>query len=189
MNKIDPTLFHIHDKTHSEFCPLCAEPLVLRQGKRGLFKACSGYPACTYLDSLSQQDGHVVKTLEQPCPSCHEALVLRRGRFGMFIGCSAYPACSHIEKRSLEQGDDDLACPECHKGYLQARTSRFGKKFFACSAYPKCKFSINLKPIAGVCQICCYPLLVEKSTMDPPRYFCANRKCAQVQADASRHSE
>ena len=35
-------------------CPKCGKPLVIRSGKFGPFKACTGYPACKYIESIKK---------------------------------------------------------------------------------------------------------------------------------------
>lgn len=182
--RIDPTLFSAHSSV-AEACPSCGAQLQMRQGKRGAFLGCSQYPTCDYLRPLHNNDGHVVKALGVPCPECSAELVLRQGRYGMFIGCSMYPECHHIESLDAAQSNDQakqiLPCPECHHGHIVERKSRFGKLFYACDAYPKCKFSLNQQPITGCCEVCSYPLLIEKIRSNGTRYQCASRKCQHLQ--------
>ncbi len=184
MNKIDPDLFG-HTATKKDElnpCPKCGDLLVIRNGKHGLFKACSSYPQCDYLSSLHQQDGHIVKTLDLDCPECGNKLVLRQGRFGMFIGCASYPNCQHIEKRASEPNlaFEAIKCPECLEGQIQQKQSRFGKLFYGCSCYPDCKFAVNLKPHQGKCIFCDYELLLEKSDKEKT-LICARKSCAKTQ--------
>ncbi|MCE0493677.1 DNA topoisomerase family protein [Vibrio salinus] len=184
--KIDHTLFSIHERTpgSESTCPKCGGKLEMRYGKRGAFLGCVNYPSCDYLQSLQQNDGHIVKRLGVPCPECGQELVLRQGKYGMFIGCSDYPNCHHIEST----GNDDtksnvksLICPECRKGHLIERQSRFGKQFWACDHYPKCKFALNHPPVDGQCEACGYPLLFEKKYSAGNKLVCADRKCGHVQ--------
>lgn len=165
----------------SEKCPECGAELVIRSGKHGPFLSCPHYPQCQYIRSLKPAaDGHIIKVLEgKPCPECGEQLVLRQGRYGMFIGCNDYPNCQHIE--SMDKPDlTTIACPQCHKGLLLQRRSRFGKTFYACDGYPECQFVVNSKPIRGTCCYCHYPLLVERKTAQGRRFFCANKQCARL---------
>ncbi len=185
MNKIDPDLFGqtATKKAELEPCPKCGDVLVIRNGKRGLFKACSSYPKCDYLASLYQQDGHIIKTLELDCPECGNKLVLRQGRFGMFIGCASYPSCQHIEKRAAEPDFalEEIKCPECFKGQIQQKQSRFGKPFYGCTCYPRCKFVVNLKPHQGKCTFCGYTLLLEKAGKEKT-LICGRKSCGKAQA-------
>ena len=73
----------------------------------------------------------------------------------MFIGCSSYPACNHIESldQPKEQPEEQplVGCPDCGKGHLVERKSRYGKTFYACDNYPKCKFcSKTSRPLSVV---------------------------------------
>lgn len=198
--KINQKLFSAHEHAlEHEACPKCHETqqgeLQLRHGKHGPFLGCNQYPHCDYIRPLYQNDGHIIKALGVVCPECAKQaesdapqgeLVLRQGRYGMFIGCSRFPECHHIESsdpQSEQAAELNLTCPECKSGQLVERQSRFGKTFYACDAYPKCKFSINLLPVAGKCQQCGFPLLVEKRLASGVKIQCADRKCQKVQFD------
>lgn len=135
------------------------------------------------MQGFTNNDGHIIKALGLACPECGNELVLRQGRFGMFIGCSNYPDCQHIEKREKAEKAQQthVDCPECQKGLLCEKQSRFGKRFYACDAYPKCTFAINFKPIFGKCAICGYPLLVEKHSANGVSIYCAAKKCQSKQ--------
>ncbi|WP_342607833.1 DNA topoisomerase family protein [Vibrio tritonius] len=183
--KSDQPLFSTAGQAQ-EACPQCGNPLVIRHGKHGPFLGCSHYPSCEYIKPLHQNDGHIIKELGVPCPECGNELVLRQGRFGMFIGCSSYPQCHHIE--SLDGPEEEapastVLCPECGKGHLIERKNRFGKMFYACDAYPKCKFAVNQPPIEGVCEECGFSLLVEKKVAGKVRLQCASRKCGHLQTE------
>lgn len=165
---------------HDERCPKCNGELVIRSGAHGLFQGCSNYPDCDYFRPLkSGGDGHIVKVLEgQNCPECNATLVLRQGKYGMFIGCSDYPMCSYIAP--MNQTDETkINCPQCREGQLLQRKSRFGKAFYACERYPACQFALNNKPVAGVCDYCRYPLLMEKRTSNGVKLCCANKLCGK----------
>ncbi|MYM61357.1 DNA topoisomerase [Vibrio sp. OCN044] len=189
--KIDNQLFSAHEHAlEQKACPKCRSQqgngqLQLRHGKHGVFLGCSLYPSCDYVQPLHQNDGHVVKELGVPCPECGQELVLRHGRYGMFIGCSDYPNCSHVESLDQEANSApcaDIACPECHKGQLVERKNRFGKTFYACDNFPKCRFALNQPPVKGCCEQCGFPLLVEKALANGNKLQCADRKCGYTQA-------
>lgn len=161
-------------------CPQCGAPLLVRHGKHGAFLGCSHYPRCDYQQALkSQPAGHTVKLLEgQFCPLCQHSLALRQGRFGMFIACCHYPDCPHSE--TLNKPDHTaIHCPQCASGHLLMRHSRFGKPFYACNRYPACQFAIKLTPVAGICEFCQYPLLVEKNTARGVKHYCASKQCGK----------
>ncbi|MGC9403915.1 topoisomerase DNA-binding C4 zinc finger domain-containing protein [Vibrio genomosp. F10 str. 9ZC157] len=183
-SKIDQHLFSNHEHAlEHEPCPNCDGKLQLRHGKHGPFLGCTQYPSCDFIRPLHQNDGHIIKPLGVACPLCTNELVLRQGRYGMFIGCSHYPTCHHIE--SLDNKSDDkvpqYACPDCGKGHLAERKTRFGKVFYACDCYPKCKFAVNLPPVKGRCEQCGFPLLVEKKLASGVKLQCADRRCHHIQ--------
>ncbi|NLS14367.1 DNA topoisomerase [Vibrio sp. SM6] len=188
-NKINSALFSAREHAlDNEPCPQCQiGQLHLRHGKHGPFLACNQYPNCGYIKPLHHHDGHIVKILGVECPDCGHELVLRQGRFGMFIGCSSYPDCHYLSSPQAAEEKSPavlgIECPECQSHHLVERKTRFGKTFFACDGYPKCKFALNSKPIAGPCSVCGYTLLVEKKSASGVRYQCANRKCQHLQDD------
>lgn len=185
-HKIDHQLFtaHEHALNKHEPCPKCGGVLLLRHGKHGSFLGCSQYPQCDYLRPLHSNDGHIIKELGVPCPECGHELVLRQGRYGMFIGCSNYPQCHHIESHdhpAESASQPSILCPECKSGHLMERKSRFGKTFWSCDGYPKCKFALNYPPVSGACSRCYYPLLMEKRSSAGSKLVCADRKCGAEQ--------
>ncbi|MBT0722735.1 hypothetical protein HGT70_15860 [Rosenbergiella collisarenosi] len=164
--------------SQQELCPQCGAELVIRSGQHGPFLGCSAYPQCNYLRSLNpSSDGHIIKVLEgHECPKCGADKALRKGRYGMFIGCTDYPQCDYSE--AIAQTDStDITCPECRSGILAKKQSRFGKTFYACSNYPKCRYALNYPPIEGTCPQCGFNLLYHKKSVKGLKTFCANKSC------------
>ena len=190
-SKIDQQLFSANGRAlEHQVCPKCQAnqrhgELQLRHGKHGAFLGCNLYPRCDYIKPLHSNDGQIVKELGVPCPKCANELVLRQGRYGMFIGCSHYPECDHIESQDhLGEESQELStldCPECSKGQIVERKNRFGKIFYACNGFPKCKFSVNQLPVSGQCEKCGFPLLLEKKLENGIQLQCADRKCQHIQ--------
>lgn len=157
------------DVTHEaldEECPKCGKPLSIRLGRRGRFVGCTGFPDCDYTRSLDEDaesaaEPEVVEG--RTCPKCDSPLIIRTGRYGKFIGCSAYPDCKHIEPLEKPQ-DTGVECPECHKGTMVSRKSRYGKLFYSCSCYPECKYAVWNEPINEPCPNCDWPILTLKTT-------------------------
>jgi putative DNA topoisomerase len=184
MSAIDKSLFtqHAHAlEDKGQVCPDCSSELHIKQGKSGPFLACSNYPSCHYTRAVVEHERIEDKILVgSECPLCGHELSVKQGRFGMFIGCSNFPTCHHIEQEPQETLED-LACPQCNNGLLQEKTSRFGKKFYACNCYPKCKFVVNHQPIAGQCEKCQFPLLLKRNMAAGVKYQCADKKCSAMQ--------
>jgi putative DNA topoisomerase len=183
MSKIDHNLFNANAhalEKEFEVCPKCGGELVHRNGKAGPFLGCSQYPSCDYVRST------IAHGLEKPllgsvCPACGQELVLRQGRYGMFIGCSGFPQCEHIEPTE-EQALPVHDCPSCRQGSLVKRKSRYGKTFYACDAYPKCKFAVNYEPVNGACEFCGFTLLVKRQMAGGQKIQCADKKCGRYQS-------
>ncbi len=158
------------DVTHEaldEECPKCGKGLSIRLGRRGRFVGCTGFPECDYTRSMDE-DGETAPVEPEivegrNCPKCESDLIIRQGRYGKFIGCSAYPKCKHIEP--LEKPEDtEVKCPECNKGTLVSRKSRYGKLFYSCSTYPDCKYAVWNEPLDEACPNCEWPILTLKTT-------------------------
>ncbi|MBM3297769.1 MAG: type I DNA topoisomerase, partial [Candidatus Aminicenantes bacterium] len=118
-----------------ENCPECGKPLVIKSGRFGRFKACSGYPDCQFKQSLVKKE---VVPLEEKCPQCGSHLVQRRGRYGLFVACSDYPKCDFVKKK--EKVDTGIPCPAGCGGTLLQRKTRRGRMFYGCALFPKCRF-------------------------------------------------
>jgi len=156
------------DVTHEEMdeaCPECGSKLSIRLGRNGRFVGCTNYPTCKYTRNLKDDGPAAPPEIAEGrfCPKCDSPLIIKAGRYGKFLGCSAYPTCKHIEP--LEKPEDTgVECPECHKGTLIKRKSRFGKLFYSCSTYPVCSYAVWNPPLNETCPNCAWPVLTLKVT-------------------------
>jgi len=145
------------------FCPDCGKPLVIKLGKAGKFIACSGFPDCRHTEALDGGEKAEPELSEEKCDKCGAAMLIKDGRYGKFLACSAYPGCKNIQPlqkpKSLE-----IACPECKEGELMEKKSRYGKIFYSCNRYPKCKYALWDLPLTRPCPKCGNPLTTEKVT-------------------------
>ena len=169
-----------------EACPKCAKPLNLRLGKRGRFVGCSGYPECDYTRNANETEAERAaapgpEILEgRVCPKCESALVIKSGPYGKFIGCTSYPKCRFIEPLEKPK-DSGVVCPECKKGSLIERKSRYGKMFYSCNTYPDCKYAVWNPPINQACPKCNWPLLTIKITKRRgTEQVCPQKECGYV---------
>ncbi|MCH1931744.1 topoisomerase DNA-binding C4 zinc finger domain-containing protein [Shewanella sp. A25] len=186
MSKIDDQLFSAHAhalEKEFELCPECGSELSVKHSKHGSFIGCNNYPHCEYTRPLVQHESIETQVIGgSKCPECGHELAVKSGRFGIFIGCTQYPSCTHIEKPAQDTDKPEVACPECHTGKLEHRTSRFGKSFYACNAYPKCKFIVNFLPVSQSCPSCGYGILVERKGAAGLRLECPQKSCKYKQA-------
>jgi DNA topoisomerase-1 len=164
-----------------EKCPQCGRPLVIKDGRFGRFKACSGYPECKFRESLIKKES---KLLDEKCPECGADLVQKFGKFGPFVACSSYPKCKYIKKENAETGID-CPIPGCGGKILRRKTRR-GKLFYGCSHYPKCTFATWDEPVNRLCPACGQKFLLKKNVMrGDPFLHCWNEKCAFKETVAS----
>ncbi len=92
------------------------------------------------------------------CEKCGRRMIIKSGRYGKFAACPGYPECKNtkplakdgtaatVEKEEPEK--TDLKCPDCG-GDVVIRKSRYGK-FYACTNFPKCKYTKAIKESIGV---------------------------------------
>lgn len=177
-----PELFNqstaaLDKETHS--CPECNAELVFRSGKKGPFLGCSAYPKCEYIKPLHQEQDNPHKVIEgSSCPKCEHELAVKHGRYGIFIGCTQFPECDFVDHTDqAETQTTDIACPKCQSGEIIQRQNRFGKLFYACSAYPKCKYALNFQPVSHSCPDCDWPIMLEKKLRGKIQWVCPQKKC------------
>ena len=156
-----------------EICPKCAKPLVLKSGKFGSFKACSGYPDCDFKEAMVKKE---VVILDEKCPECGSPLVQRKGRFGLFTACSNYPTCKYIKKKKSE--DTGIACPNDCGGTILKRETKRGRFFYGCGLFPKCRFATWDEPVKRPCPKCGKPFILRKSNKKEGTFLhCQDENC------------
>lgn len=149
------------DKT----CPECSKELVIKLGRSGRFLACSGFPDCRHTEPLNS-DG---KEAEEPvisdekCEKCDSPMLIKTGRYGKFLACSGYPKCKNIQPLEKPKALN-ITCPECGEGEMMEKKSRYGKIFYSCNRYPKCKYALWNEPKEEPCPKCAWPLTEIKVT-------------------------
>jgi DNA topoisomerase-1 len=94
------------------------------------------------------------KATDEVCANCGKPMVIKSGRFGKFLACTGYPDCKTTKPLLIKIG---IPCPECEKGdrgELVERISKKKRRFYGCSRYPECKFTIRQKPVPQPCPKC-----------------------------------
>lgn len=168
-----------------EKCPECESPLVIKLGRYGRFKACTGYPECRYTAQIPKNGEAAEPEKEkaepvysdQKCEKCGEPFLIKDGKYGKYLACSGYPKCRNIQP--LEKPKDmGVKCPECGKGSVLEKKSRRGKIFYSCSTYPKCKKAFWDPPVNKPCPKCNAPFLTEKTTKKRGvEHICVTGEC------------
>ena len=81
-----------------EVCEKCGAKMVVKNGKRGPFLACSGYPKCRNAKNIGEiKDGkavaETVPQTDEKCENCGKPMVVKNGKRGPFLACTGYPQC------------------------------------------------------------------------------------------------
>jgi DNA topoisomerase I len=130
----------------------------LREGRRGPFLGCSGYPKCRNILDVDA-NGNPLKPADTglSCDKCGSPMVIKKGPRGPFLSCKAYPKCRNAKpitaelkeklkdmlpaaapKKETPQVEVKETCPECDAP-MKLRAGRGGSWFLGCSKYPKCR--------------------------------------------------
>ncbi|MGQ8367035.1 topoisomerase DNA-binding C4 zinc finger domain-containing protein [Glaciecola sp. 1036] len=186
MSKQDNGLFSYEHTAHQAAygdCPKCQSPFLIKHKGKSSFIGCSAYPECDYTHSLSSLEVVVLKVMDDShCPECQSPLAVKKGRYGMFIGCTNFPECHYISYNKSHDKKDHyqaVSCPQCSDGSLQKKQNKFGKYFYACDNYPKCKFVLNQEPVGVKCENCDASVMVKLPKDN--QYLCINPQCKHKQ--------
>jgi putative DNA topoisomerase len=161
-------------------CPKCDSPLQLKYVGKSSFLGCTAYPKCDYSHSLNTSEVSTLKLIDNShCPQCEAQLAVKKGRYGMFIGCTNFPSCHFIstnQQQKIQAEYTPVDCPTCKKGQLQKRQNRFGKFFYACDNYPKCKYILNQEPVVKLCPKCGGNIMLSMAKGED-EFVCAKASC------------
>ncbi len=84
------------------------------------------------------------------CEKCGKKLVYKLNKYGRYLACSGYPDCKNTlgideegnPKPKSEDRPTDEVCPRCGSPMV-IKSGRRGE-FFACSGYPKCRYTLDM---------------------------------------------
>ncbi len=119
----------IVDNTKVKDCIKCNKPMVQKEGRFGLFLACTGYPDCKHTESANGENSS--KDIGVKCPekTCNGTVLEKKSKRGkIFYGCSSYPDCSFASWDKPVAKD----CPECNVSYLVEKETKKDGKFLKC---------------------------------------------------------
>ncbi len=119
----------------------------IAQGKEKWLKLLSSFwkwfkPLLDEVKTKAERVKIEVEKIGEKCPKCGGELVIRIGKYGKFISCSNYPKCDYTREYVEKTG---LKCPECG-GEVIIRKTKKGRRYYACSNYPSCKWMSWRKP-------------------------------------------
>lgn len=120
------------------------------------------------------------KETGEVCEKCGRKMVYKNGRFGTFMACSGYPECRNTKPVPENGGKDepleytvtDEICDKCGK-HMVIRKGPYGD-FLACSGYPECRNTKQVKKTTGVkCPECGREIVECRSRKGKVFYGCS----------------
>ena len=103
----------IEPEKSNELCPKCGSPMVIRDGRRNRFLACSAFPACRTTFSLDKDNNKIVRPApemtSEVCEKCGKPMLKRIGKRGPFLACSGFPKCRNIKRLKADPKDKPKA--------------------------------------------------------------------------------
>ena len=110
----DEKVKELSEKYKDEKCPNCGEPMIVKNGRFGLFMACTSYPKCKTIKNLKENQNNTGIA----CPKCEKgSIVAKKGKRGQFYACDNYPEC----KNAYWSKPTGEKCPECQSLLLMAK--------------------------------------------------------------------
>ncbi|MBR5632450.1 MAG: type I DNA topoisomerase [Clostridia bacterium] len=133
------------------------------------------------LESVSKDDIELpVEQTDIVCDKCGAKMIIKEGRFGRFAACPNYPECKNTKpitkdgKEKTESSDvkvEGMKCELCGSDVV-LRNGRYGS-FYACSSYPKCKFTKQIAKNLGVkCPDCGGEVVIKYGKNKSQFYSC-----------------
>ncbi|MCP3944934.1 MAG: type I DNA topoisomerase [Desulfobacteraceae bacterium] len=119
----------LEDNTPVKDCPKCKKPMVQKEGRFGIFLACTGYPDCKHTESVGQENANTDTGIKCFEPGCEGTIVEKNSKRGkIFYGCSRYPDCNFASwDKPVNQ-----KCPECDSDFLVEKENKREGKFLKC---------------------------------------------------------
>ena len=117
------------DNTKVKDCVKCGKAMVKKEGKFGLFLACTGYPDCKHTESVNGGNNSKKIGINCPEPNCKGELVEKKSKRGkLFYGCSNYPECTFASWDKPV----NRSCPDCKSAYLLSKETKKEGLFLKC---------------------------------------------------------
>ncbi len=111
---------------------------------------------------------------EEECPDCRVKFIIKAGRRGKYLSC---PQCGKNQPLLEKIGVD---CPLCGAPMVVRHSSKTGKAFYGCSAYPACNYVCFDKPTGERCPLCGGLMVAGLNYRRQRQVFCANKACANA---------
>lgn len=117
------------DNTKIKECKKCGQDMIQKDGRFGLFLACTGYPECRHTESVNGEQNYRDTGVKCPETECSGTILERKSKRGkIFFGCSNYPECTFA---SWDKPVDQ-PCPDCGSSYLIEKETKKMGRFLKC---------------------------------------------------------
>ena len=98
-------------KPTEHVCDKCGKPMILRDGPRGPFLACTGYPKCRAAKDVDAE-GNPLKPIDTGvvCEKCGSPMTVKRGPRGPFLGLQLIQNAARFQTGARRpEGEDSNA--------------------------------------------------------------------------------
>lgn len=109
---------------------------------------------------------------DEICENCGRNMVIKYGPHGKFLACPGFPDCRNTKPYYEKIG---VACPSCGRDVV-IKTTKKGRRYFGCIAYPDCEFMSWARPVEKKCPRC-QGYMVDKGS----RLACADSHCGYTE--------
>lgn len=111
----DENLEKLEGKYKNEVCDKCGAPMAIKTGRYGPFLACSAFPKCRNIKSISENSNNSTGV---KCPVCGKGEIMaKKSRRGIFYACNQYPDC----KTAYWGKPTGEKCPDCESLLIEDR--------------------------------------------------------------------
>jgi len=137
------------------------------------------------------------------CPKCNRPMVIKSGKNGLFLACTGYPECKStgnfsrddngkiIMEQTPDVGKEEEPCEKCGLPMI-VKSGKFGP-FLACSGYPECRNTRDIKSKDSVdqgveltnakCEVCGARMVVKRGHSGQRFLACENYpKCTHTES-------
>jgi len=105
---------------------------------------------------------------DEKCEKCGRNMVIKQGRYGKFLACPGFPECRNA-KPILQEAN--VRCPVC-QGKVYIKSSKKGRKYYACENNPTCGFMSWDEPVSEPCPQCGSVMVIKNRKIK-----CTNKEC------------
>jgi len=134
------------------------------------------------MSSLEKGDVELpVEETDIICDKCGKKMIIKNGKYGKFAACPDYPKCKNTKTLNKDGSVRDsenvevteLKCDICGSDMI-IRKGKFGE-FYACSNYPRCKFTKAKTRGTGImCPKCGKEILEREGKSGKEFYSCSD---------------